>query len=257
MSLGTLRGGIPAFFIFIFLVVFPVHAEEGLVAYWKFDEGSGTTAADSSGNGNDGTITGATWTTSSAWGDYALSFDGADDYVNVSDDNSLDLDSEFTLLAWVKSREIGVSQAIITKQNPGVETGDADNYQFMLDADGTIRLFFEDGAHINYAYYSDATVTQDTWTLVAAVFDGPNDEVRLYVNNTEKKYTGVTVVPDINTFAVFIGVFGKDQVVYTTAPNWFNGTIDEVRIYNRTLTATEIKNLFTCNNYCVQPLTSL
>ncbi|MBU2565500.1 MAG: hypothetical protein KJ655_04525, partial [Candidatus Thermoplasmatota archaeon] len=62
------------------------NAEEGLVACWYFDENNGTTAYDSSGNNNNGTIHGATWTT--GVNGSALSFDGVDDYVNIPDSSS-------------------------------------------------------------------------------------------------------------------------------------------------------------------------
>ena len=72
----------------------------GLVAYWKFDEGSGTTVSDSSGNGNTGTlVNGPLWTAGRVGN--ALFFDGIDDNVTVPDSNSLDLSSSFTLSAWV------------------------------------------------------------------------------------------------------------------------------------------------------------
>ena len=71
-----------------------------LVAYWKFDEGTGTTAADSSANGNTGTLTnGPSWAAGIAGN--ALYFDGIDDNVTVMDSNSLDLSNSFTLSAWV------------------------------------------------------------------------------------------------------------------------------------------------------------
>ena len=71
-----------------------------LVAYWKFDEGTGTTTADSSGNGNTGTLTNGPLWTAGRIGN-ALYFDGIDDNVTVPDSNSLDLSNSFTLSAWV------------------------------------------------------------------------------------------------------------------------------------------------------------
>ena len=74
---------------------------QDLVGYWKFDEGNGSVAGDSSGLGNDGTIYGASWVSSSPDGSTALSFDGIDDYVKVPDDFSLDLTGDMTIEAWV------------------------------------------------------------------------------------------------------------------------------------------------------------
>src|SRR5262249_55893677 len=75
-------------------------APSGLVAYWKFDEGSGTTVSDSSGNSNTGTlVNGPLWTAGRVGN--ALYFDGIDDNITVPDSNSLDLSGSFTLSAWV------------------------------------------------------------------------------------------------------------------------------------------------------------
>ena len=73
----------------------------GTVGYWHFDEGSGTIAYDSSGQGNNGTIYGATWTSGKVGG--ALEFDGKDDYVEVPDNPSLDTgsDEDVTIEVWV------------------------------------------------------------------------------------------------------------------------------------------------------------
>ena len=69
----------------------------GLISYWKFDEGSGTTAYDSVG-ANNGTVYGANWTTGKV--DGALSFDGVDDYVNVPDSSSLDIVNYVTAVSY-------------------------------------------------------------------------------------------------------------------------------------------------------------
>ena len=78
---------------------------DSLVGYWKFDEGTGTLAADSSGHGNNGTLTGGpTWSASPTnsitfTNPYALSFDGVDDYVSIADADVLDPGDTFTLSA--------------------------------------------------------------------------------------------------------------------------------------------------------------
>lgn len=77
----------------------PAPSQVGLVAAYSFDEGMGNMVTDASGNGNDGTISGATWTTGHFGG--ALSFDGLSNLVTVNDSNSLDLTSGMTLEAWI------------------------------------------------------------------------------------------------------------------------------------------------------------
>ena len=72
----------------------------GLVAAYSFDEGSGTTVFDASGNGNNGTIGGATWTTSGKYGN-ALVFDGVSALVTINNSASLQLSTAMTLEAWV------------------------------------------------------------------------------------------------------------------------------------------------------------
>ena len=84
----------------------------GLVAHWKFDEGSGTTASDASGNGNTGTlINGPQWTAGKVGN--ALYFDGIDDVITVADSNSLDLSSAFTLSAWVNPASTSTNWNVI------------------------------------------------------------------------------------------------------------------------------------------------
>ena len=87
------------------------------MAYWKFDEGSGTTVADSSGNGNTGTlVNGPLWTAGRVGN--ALFFDGIDDNVTVPDSNSLDLSSSFTLSAWVNPASTFTDFRSILAKNP-------------------------------------------------------------------------------------------------------------------------------------------
>jgi chitodextrinase len=91
----------------------------GLVAAYSFDETSGSTAADASGNGNVGTVTGAAWTAAGKHGG-ALSFDGVKDWVTVADAPSLGLSAAMTLEAWVKPSILGAphSRTVLIKQAP-------------------------------------------------------------------------------------------------------------------------------------------
>ena len=88
------------------------------MAAWGFDAGSGTTAADQSGNNNTGTLSNATWSTTGKYGN-ALSFNGSNAYVSVPDSNSLDLTTGMTIEGWVRPASGVDWQTLIVKERPG------------------------------------------------------------------------------------------------------------------------------------------
>jgi len=109
-----------------------------LVGYWQLNEGSGSTASDSSGNGNDGTVVGASWTTS-ADGSGALSFDGEDDYVEVPNATSLNPASGLTLEAWVRLDTLSHKHVIVEKANTS-HTPPYYQYSMIVRSSGDIQL---------------------------------------------------------------------------------------------------------------------
>ena len=109
-------------------------SETDLVACWHFDENTGTTVYDSSSNNNDGTIYGATWTTGISGS--ALSFDGTDDYVEVTDDPSLNPVNMITIEAWVKTIDTGLHKGIAVK---GWGTGGNEGY--VLEIHNSLAAF--------------------------------------------------------------------------------------------------------------------
>lgn len=92
----------------------------GLVGHWKFDEGAGTTANDSSGNNNTGTLSGAVWTIQGRFGQ-ALVFDGINDWVTINDAPSLDLTTGMTIEAWVypTAHGAGTWRNVLIKERAG------------------------------------------------------------------------------------------------------------------------------------------
>ena len=102
-------------------------APSGLVAAYAFDEGSGSTVSDASGNGNAGTISGATWTSAGKYGS-ALSFNGSSSRVTIANASSLQLSSGMTLEAWVNPATVSSAwRDVIEKGN--------DNYFLMGTTD--------------------------------------------------------------------------------------------------------------------------
>jgi glucose/arabinose dehydrogenase len=199
----------------------------GLVAAYGFDEGNGTSVSDASGTGNGGAITGAAWSTQGRFGN-ALQFDGVDDRVVVADAASLDLSPQLTLEAWVRPTLGGGWRTALAK-----ESGDTVAYSLYtnrsspavptteVNLDG--RLRFANGT---------AAAPLNAWTHLASTYDGTT--IRLYVNGTQVGTTGRTGAMAPSAGPLSIGGNGPHG-------EWFQGLLDEVRVYNRALTAAEIQ----------------
>ncbi len=210
-----------------------------LVSWWKFDEGEGTIAYDSAGN-NDGTIYGATWTSGQI--DGALDFDGTGDYVNVGNDNSLDVDA-FTISAWVYRRQSGKNwQTIIDKSGGSSSNG---GYALYVDADDKVNVFLADGAAPSPRFSTSNSFPISTWVHVVATFNGGvvnSGDIKVYYNAIEQSGTEYNYGTSLksNTRNVYIGTY---QASTGTTGKW-NGMIDDVRIYDRALSAEEIWQLY-------------
>ena len=120
-------------FVVLFLMFLLVNvntAGAGLIAEWYFDLGEGSEIIDSSGNNNDGTIYEATWTQGIMGS--ALLFDGMNDYVEVTDSDSLDITGEITIEAWVKKQEVSRAGSILSKGAYSLKIGDDEKAYFEL-----------------------------------------------------------------------------------------------------------------------------
>jgi hypothetical protein len=225
---------------------FPVKARgeplQGLVGWWTFDEGNGTTAYDYSGNNNTSTLYSSTticsnpptsgcpqWTSGKIG--QALSFDGVDDWVKVPDADSLDITQQITLEVWINPKKLNAYQYIIDKH-----TGAGDGYFLALWNTNQIRcsLYGVIGGDI----YSNKVFTSDDlnkWWHIVGVYDG--SKMAIYINGILDNSAGRTGTIKTNTANMGIGAS-------IGATFFFQGLIDEVRIYNRALSADEIKALY-------------
>lgn len=213
--------------------------KSGLVAYWTFDEGGGTIAHDSAGN-NDGTIHGnATWTIGHI--DNALELDGFDDYVSVQNSLALNITGDITISAWVcfgrgGTGQNGSEQAIVTKC---VSNGARNNpFDFRTDKSTEPQLTLVRADPFEHDYvYSTKHISIMEWHHVVAIVE--NNIPDFYVDGviTGKTVAAFTRTPTGNTNPLLIG--RRDDGLY------FNGKIDDVRIYNRALTEQEIWQLYT------------
>ncbi|UCG58083.1 MAG: hypothetical protein JSU70_00985 [Phycisphaerales bacterium] len=214
-------------------------ADPNLVAWWKFDDGAGDTALDSSGNGHDGTLGGAPqWV--AGFFDGALAFAGSGDYVDIAYSPGLAL-NEFTVSAWVKlTAEPGVFGI------HGTRIGGEYTFDFKVQA-ADIHGDIGDGiAWLNTALDITAGDTGsngrggdldlETWYAITYVIDNTNQEVRLYLDGDLKVTLAISGTPLLmqSGQSMRIGHTG-----YGT--EWMNGLIDDVRIYDRALSTDEVE----------------
>ncbi len=197
---------------------------DGLVGYWKFDEPTtAETYEDSSGNGNTGTAAGNASTTAGKYGNGGV-FDGDGDYVEISD-----LDAFKTISFWVK---------------PEIRSGY--DYYFVTDYDGSdFEISVDDHGYLvvgDFIYkngtYLDIDDYIDTWNHIVVSLE--NNKYRFYFNGEfiqEGNFGSFT-----GSHPAYIGVWGTD---YSSGDlHYFNGQIDEVRIYNRALSPDEVRKLY-------------
>ena len=212
------------------ITVSAAQAGGGLVAAYNFEEASGATVVDASGNSNHGAISGAARITSGKYGK-ALSFDGVNDWVTINGSASLGLTTRVTVEAWVYPNNLdsGWWYCVLAKDHSG-----GASYYLAASSDRNQPEFgvgTEDWGW--YKLYGGPSLLQpNAWVHLAATYDGAIQ--RLYVNGSEvsnRSQSGRMMVSD---GALRIGGSG-------TWSEFFRGRIDEVRIYNRALSASEIQ----------------
>ena len=197
----------------------------GLVAAYGFDAGSGSTVADSSGKGNVGSISGPVWSGAGRFGS-ALSFDGVNDWVSVPDASSLDLTTGMTLEAWVRPSALGSWRTLVFKERSGGIV-----YGLYADQAGG-RPLGEMFIGSDRSVTGTAALPLNAWTHLATTYDG--SQLRLYVNGALASSTAVTGAMAASTGVLHLGgnsVWGE----------WFAGLIDEVRVYDRALSGSEVQ----------------
>ncbi|HET8862485.1 MAG TPA: LamG domain-containing protein, partial [Solirubrobacterales bacterium] len=198
-------------------------------AAYSFDENQGTVAHDSTGN-HDGTIEGgASWSGEGKYGS-ALDFNGTNGLVKIADANDLDLTKAFTLEAWVRPDTLAKWNPAIAKLKGGPLSG------YLLAASGNQATpappagFTANNGSIN-GVNGSAALTTGTWSHLAVTYDATN--LRLYLNG-ELLATHSAVTAQANSGELTIG-YSSYLATY------FDGKIDEVRVYDEALDQGEIQ----------------
>lgn len=221
----------------------PPHALGGFdeVAVLGFDEGSGSVAFDSSGNGNDAALLGgAAYTPATADGSpFALVLDGSDDYADLG---TLDVDgSGLSLVAWFNADTFGGGSRdprIISKASGTA----AKSHIFMLSpiavgSDTRLRARVRTGGSTTTLIASTGSLSTGTWHHAALTYDG--SQLRLYLDGVEVGARALSGPVDTDpSMGVAIGAQPPGA-----GPRFFAGAIDDARILKRALAATEVSQL--------------
>jgi len=214
----------------------PVYAST-LISYWKFDECSGNTAYDSSGYGNNGTLYNFTDGWVSGKYNCALEFNStAEQFVYIGNDTIFNFgDGNFSLGVWVKT-ETKIDYYVPLSKYQDSPTRGFTVYSQVAGG----NMWF------SVAVYGDSddeelnsnNVETDKWYYITFVRAG--DNLKLYINGSLED----SVVLDVGNIDHPLNLFIGGDVFY----GYWNGTIDEVRIWNGTLTDDEVENLYFYNS---------
>ncbi|UCC97872.1 MAG: LamG domain-containing protein, partial [Phycisphaerales bacterium] len=215
-----------AFFVFVLGLVLTNRAnaaDPSLVGWWKFDDGSGNIAKDSSGNGNDGTLNGgAQWVEGQLGG--AIEFNGSNSYVSAP---HIPLNSRsFTIAMWVNPVLYTDQQVIFGQHQTGSQNLSI-HFRLYGPNSGRVRM----GFYSNDLDTSGNTIQENNWYHLTFWYDFENQNRRIYVNGAQEAE---------GSAGPFLGTSGETRIGQWNNNQWFRGIIDDVRIYSRALTDSEI-----------------
>ena len=199
----------------------------GLVAGYGFDEGRGTVAMDASGLGNNATVSGAVWG-AGRFGQ-SLEFDGLDDWATVAAGPGVNVSTAMTIEAWVYPTEAAGWRTVVFKEAPGEVWAHSYGLYSTFGAEGP-------GGHVLTASQTNAhdpsAIGLNRWTHLATTYDG--QMLRSYVDGVQRAAVAATGPINLSDGVLRMGGNGMWG-------DFFKGRIDEVRLYNRALSAAQIQ----------------
>ncbi|QJE98939.1 Calx-beta domain-containing protein [Luteolibacter luteus] len=209
----------------------PPASYANLRAWWKLDDGSGTNADDSTGRLQDGTVSGASWV--GGLSGNALDFDGSDDGLLVGTSAAVTGSGDFSLAAWVKVDPGSPLGTVIQQREPGA-SGHQGEYVLNVNANGTVNFFVYNNDQHQFDLTTTATLNDGQWHHVAAIRSGTAG--RIFLDGVEAA-SGSGAIQPLLPRAVAVGYDHRDNNKH------FDGSIDDVRIYERALSSAEIDSL--------------
>ena len=206
-----------------------------LVAHYEFENTVGLTTDDSTANGNDGSwLNAPTWNADSAVGSYSLDVSGdssnANSVITVPDDSSLDFTSDFSVAFWYNSN---ISQDNFTRII-GAHDG-SQGFIIYADAAGELSFLVSGSTGSVVASFNSGFITDGSWHHVAATNSG--SILRLYVDGVLVSISGNTTGTVDPVAPLTIGGESSTQ-------SDFEGKLDEVRVYTRALSTSDVTELY-------------
>ena len=200
----------------------------GLVGHWRLDETSGTLAADSSGNGFDGTYENGPILGGSGVHGYAAAFDGSNDVVRVADNASLSITNQLSISAWVKFDSVSGEQRLVSK-------GQSNGYYLILRNSSGKFLFRCRGLSGSEDVESNYTPVANKWIHVVGIYDGSS--LRIYIDGQLDNQVSASGNISVASTDLTLGDRSSGGVE-------LDGQLDEVRLYDYGLTDAEIAELY-------------
>lgn len=211
--------------------------DPNLILWLKLDEASGSTASDSSGNGNHGILENMNPNTDWVPGQIAnaLDFDGGNDYVDCGNDASLNITGAVTVTAWIKLADAGIDQKVAGNQD-----GIAGGYKMTVYSNNKVEFEIRDSGNnavLNRNEPGGTVLTTDVWYHVAGVYFQGN-YIRTYVNGDLDRPMSTASVLGSTSGDLILGRESFDTLYF------FDGLLDDVRIYDRAMSGAEIGALY-------------
>ena len=223
-----------------------VDISTGLVARYKTDDAWGPVLKDAAGS-NAGKIVGAKWDGPDREAPSFLRFDGTNDNVNCGNDASLDITEDVTVAIWIKG-DSQTQKGIVSKYDYSgndrswtLRSGvyHPGKFQVLLSDNGTYSA-----GHNKY-YESSKVVFDDTWHQLVFTFDGSASALKLYVDGVED--TNVNRIRNDGITGLFASSTDMSigaQIISGVAASFFEGEIKDIRLYESTFTAGEVKGMY-------------
>ena len=218
-----------------------VSTGDEIIGWWPLDDGTGSTAADSTAYGNDGTLVGSPAWTNDAERGWCLDFSGEDNYVTIPNESDYDLTGNITVMAWMKASYDSLRNfsTIIAK---GMDSSGGWALQ-KASRDNAMSFYVDVSGMPWYGIQAGVGVFDNEWHHIAGVYDGSN--AYIYIDGgLDSNSVGCSGNMATNDWDVYIGENSQTLDGGTNAREW-DGLLSDVRVYNYALTQSEVNDIYT------------